>query len=73
MDVIEYLMASFTILFVGLKLCHIIDWSWWWIFSPIWAPFVGILAAVIFMVTITAIGMGFWWLIKKIFHIKVED
>lgn len=24
----------FTLLFVGLKLAHIIDWSWWLIFLP---------------------------------------
>lgn len=25
-----------TILFVGLKLTHVINWSWWWVLSPIW-------------------------------------
>lgn len=24
----------FTILFVGLKLAHVIDWSWWLVFLP---------------------------------------
>lgn len=28
-----------TILFIGLKLTEHIDWSWWWVLSPIWAPF----------------------------------
>jgi hypothetical protein len=23
-----------TILFIGLKLTHYIDWSWWWVLSP---------------------------------------
>ncbi len=27
-----------TVLFVGLKLCHQIDWSWWWVLSPLWIP-----------------------------------
>lgn len=27
-----------TIVFITLKLLNIIDWSWWWIFSPIWIP-----------------------------------
>lgn len=27
-----------TILFIGLKLCHAIDWSWWWVLSPVWIP-----------------------------------
>ena len=25
-----------TILFVGLKLTGFINWSWWWVLSPIW-------------------------------------
>lgn len=31
-----------TILFVVfliLKLCGTINWSWWWVTSPIWIPF----------------------------------
>ena len=25
-----------TILFIALKLTHYIDWSWWWVLSPLW-------------------------------------
>lgn len=25
-----------TILFIGLKLAKVINWSWWWVLSPIW-------------------------------------
>lgn len=25
-----------TLLFIALKLTGLIDWSWWWVFSPIW-------------------------------------
>ena len=25
-----------TISFIVLKLCHVIDWSWWWVISPLW-------------------------------------
>lgn len=25
-----------TIAFIVLKLCNVIDWSWWWVISPIW-------------------------------------
>lgn len=28
-----------TILFIGLKLTGYIDWSWWWVLSPIWGVF----------------------------------
>ncbi len=34
-----------TIAFVILKLTHYIDWSWWWVASPLWIP----LAIVIFV------------------------
>lgn len=26
------------VLFVGLKLVHVIDWSWLWVLSPFWIP-----------------------------------
>lgn len=25
-----------TVLFVALKLTHVIAWSWWWVLSPLW-------------------------------------
>ena len=25
-----------TIAFIVLKLCNVINWSWWWVLSPIW-------------------------------------
>ncbi len=25
-----------TIVFIALKLCHVITWSWVWVLSPIW-------------------------------------
>ncbi len=28
-----------TIVFITLKLLHYIDWSWWWVLSPIWISF----------------------------------
>jgi hypothetical protein len=29
-----------TIAFVVLKLTGVIDWSWWWVLSPLWIGFV---------------------------------
>jgi ABC-type polysaccharide/polyol phosphate export permease len=26
------------LIFLTLKLTNTIDWSWWWIFSPLWIP-----------------------------------
>lgn len=38
-----------TILFIGLKLGKIIDWSWVWVLAPVWLPLtvvIGIMLAV---------------------------
>ena len=32
-------MGMLTILFIGLKLTNYVDWSWWWVLSPIWGGF----------------------------------
>ena len=26
------------LLFVGLKLGGLLDWSWWWVLTPLWGP-----------------------------------
>lgn len=28
-----------TIVFIVLKLTSVIDWSWWWVLSPLWIGF----------------------------------
>lgn len=30
------LVGLLTIVFVALKLCNVINWSWWWVLSPLW-------------------------------------
>lgn len=32
----EWLVLALTFVFVGLKVTEHIDWSWWWITSPVW-------------------------------------
>lgn len=29
-----------VLVFITLKLTDYIDWSWWWVLSPIWVPIV---------------------------------
>ncbi len=41
-----------TIVFITLKLTHIIAWSWWWVLSPLWIG--ALLVAIIVCVVITA-------------------
>lgn len=28
--------GALTIAFIVLKLCHVIDWPWVWVLSPVW-------------------------------------
>jgi glycerol uptake facilitator-like aquaporin len=30
------IFAMLTVLFVGLKLASVIDWSWIWVLAPLW-------------------------------------
>jgi hypothetical protein len=32
--------GALTLVFVMAKLWNAIDWSWWWVFSPLWIAFV---------------------------------
>lgn len=45
-------IGFFGVLFVALlvlKLTNVIDWSWWWITAPLWAPAaLGIVIAAIY-------------------------
>lgn len=34
------------LMFLGLKISGLIDWSWWWVFAPIWVP-IGIFLCVL--------------------------
>ena len=44
------------LIFLVLKLTNYINWSWWWVTSPLWIP----------LVIIGIIGIGaIWWLNRK--------
>lgn len=29
-------LGLLTIVFITLKLCNVINWSWWWVTMPLW-------------------------------------
>lgn len=37
-----------AIVFIVLKLCNVITWSWWWVLAPIWIPFGVALVLIVF-------------------------
>lgn len=42
------------VVFVTLKLCGVVDWSWWWVLAPFWLPLVivgVVLASILWFVT----------------------
>lgn len=46
-------MAILGLIFITLKLCSVITWSWWWVLAPIWGPIaVGLTAFVIIQLII---------------------
>lgn len=31
-------LSILSLIFITLKLIGIIDWTWWWVLSPLWMP-----------------------------------
>ena len=50
------LCTALTLLLVALKVCHVIECSWWWVLSPIWAPWalVALIGAACMLVAVAA-------------------
>ncbi len=50
--------------FLTLKLCHVIDWSWWWVTCPLWigiaivaAFFIVPVVAMLFVATVAGLSL----------------
>ena len=41
--------SALLLTFIILKLVGVIDWSWWWVLSPIWIPVALLLAVSILL------------------------
>jgi len=46
-----------TILFIGLKLTGNINWSWWWVLSPIWIPVLVLVLVLTALLTFSCLAM----------------
>ena len=49
-----------TIVFITLKLTNYIDWSWWWVLSPLWIGF-----AIVGVFVVIALIVGLILSIRK--------
>ena len=48
-------LDALTLLFIGLKLTGTIDWSWWWVLSPVWISFSVALFLVVVLLILKAV------------------
>jgi hypothetical protein len=53
------LASILTIIFVLFKLTGNIDWSWWWVFSPLWLPALLFIAIGVLIIVISLIASMF--------------
>lgn len=44
-----------VMIFVVLKLTHVINWSWWWVFSPY------LIVAAIVLVALLVMGVSYYY------------
>ena len=58
-DKIKHYGLGFTdlllIVFIVLKLTNVINWSWWWVLSPLWIPYALVLLVVLLLFTLNCI------------------
>ena len=43
------------LIFLVLKLTNYIDWSWWWVTSPLWIPLVAVLGIAVIALILAGI------------------
>lgn len=48
--------GALTILFIGLKLSNVINWSWWWVLAPIWISLLLVLGIMAIIIAIAFIA-----------------
>lgn len=63
-------LGILTLIFITLKLCGTITWSWWWVLAPLWMPIAFTFSILILAVAsaivigiIVLLGLGIYWLI----------
>ena len=51
---------------ITLKLCKVVDWSWWWVTLPLWGP----AAAVLTIILGIGAFLGVAYILDKVFPNK---
>ena len=50
-----------TIVFIVLKLCGVITWSWVWVLSPIWIAWSIVILVVLISAIFFPVAFRLWW------------
>jgi Flp pilus assembly protein TadB len=58
------ILGLLGVAFVVLKLCGVIDWSWWWVTLPFWGGLAIVLAVLVIL--------GLIWLVVYAFESKQD-
>lgn len=53
-------IEALTLIFVVCKLFEVIDWSWWWVLSPLWGTYGAVIICVILFQR-----KGLYWLMGR--------
>jgi len=49
------IVGTLTTIFIVLRLFNLIDWSWWWVLSPIWISILLFVGFIVILVTFAMI------------------
>ena len=65
------LLSMLTVLFVGLKLGGVINWSWLWVLAPTWIPFaIAIVAIGIFIAATIGVPLSMIGAMSAVAYLK---
>lgn len=55
------------IVFITLKLCGVIDWSWWWVTAPLWVGLAVLGATCVFAAVVSGLILAGAWVYTAVF------
>ena len=58
-------LGALFLIFMILKLCGVIAWSWWWVTAPLWAVPVLFVGSFLIPTVLGGIALGIIWVLRK--------